>query len=228
MKINRQNDHYFLHLLNTKVLIVSKEGIISNTLTGKQCVHKGKHNTYQRIMYKGKSIQAHRIVWMAFNGLIPKDLQINHKNGIKSDNRLVNLEIVTNSQNTQHAFDTGLNIITKSARRKSSERLIGEKNINAKLTDSKVIQIRQQFDENAITKKEIQQKYNISRRTVENMLLGRSYKHLPFKLENLRKDKYYKEKDSIKNLYASGDYTQQQIADMFNTTRNKIKYMLST
>ncbi len=35
---------------------------------------------------------AHRLVWEAFNGQIQKDLEINHINGSKTDNRIENLE----------------------------------------------------------------------------------------------------------------------------------------
>lgn len=49
---------------------------------------------------------SHRIVWESFVGPIPAGMQINHKNGIKNDNRLENLEVVTPSQNTLHGFRT--------------------------------------------------------------------------------------------------------------------------
>ena len=47
----------------------------------------------------------HRVVWEAFNGPILDRLEINHKNLIRTDNRLDNLELLTHQQNIQHAID---------------------------------------------------------------------------------------------------------------------------
>src|ERR1017187_5019197 len=48
----------------------------------------------------------HRLILSAFVG--PSHLQTNHKNAIKSDNRLENLEYVTASENRRHAQLAGL------------------------------------------------------------------------------------------------------------------------
>lgn len=52
--------------------------------------------------------QAHRMIWESVHGPIPAGLQINHINGVKHDNRIANLELVTPSENTRHAYKLGL------------------------------------------------------------------------------------------------------------------------
>jgi len=53
--------------------------------------------------YKHRPI--HRVLWEAFNGCIPKGIEINHINLNRQDNRLENLELVTHQQNIKHAID---------------------------------------------------------------------------------------------------------------------------
>jgi hypothetical protein len=52
-----------------------------------------------------KPIKLHRLVAMFHLDTYNETLQVNHKNGIKNDNRVENLEMVTNSQNAYHAWN---------------------------------------------------------------------------------------------------------------------------
>lgn len=72
----------------------------------------------------------HRIVAACFIGSIPVGYEVNHINGIKTDNRASNLEIVTKSENTKHAYRTGL-----------AKPPSGEKNGGAKLSNDACLEL---------------------------------------------------------------------------------------
>lgn len=55
-----------------------------------------------------KTVKGHRIVALHFISNPKNKPQVNHCNGVKDDNRVVNLSWVTNSENQIHAFNTGL------------------------------------------------------------------------------------------------------------------------
>ena len=54
------------------------------------------------------SVMAHRVIWVYFNGPISKGIEVNHKNGIKTDNNIENLELTTRKGNAEHAKRNGL------------------------------------------------------------------------------------------------------------------------
>lgn len=49
----------------------------------------------------GGNYKAHRVIWLLVHGVWPPD-QIDHKNGVKDDNRLVNLREATDSLNREN------------------------------------------------------------------------------------------------------------------------------
>lgn len=52
---------------------------------------------------KQKKYYLHRFIWECYNGIIPPGLKIDHKNDIRDDNRLCNLQLVTPSENCKKA-----------------------------------------------------------------------------------------------------------------------------
>ena len=59
------------------------------------------HTGYIYLTCNNKRPLAHRIIWEMFNGAIPDGLTIDHINGNKSDNRIENLQLVTQHQNNR-------------------------------------------------------------------------------------------------------------------------------
>lgn len=77
--------------------------------------HVNSRNGYAYVSLSKNNVQktkrVHRLVAAAFWGDLP-EMQINHKNGIKTDNCLNNLEYCTQSENMKHAYRTGLEKVT--------------------------------------------------------------------------------------------------------------------
>ena len=118
-----------------------------------------------------KTVDLHRLVVETWLGEIPKGMQVNHIDGNRQNNSVSNLEICTPSQNTQHAFDTGLTIPSR-----------GESHVFALITNDIVLQIYSLVDR-LFTNEEIATKLNLKFKHVSLIRNGARWKHL-FKEHN--------------------------------------------
>jgi len=58
------------------------------------------YNGYRFIKFKGRHYRAHRLAWLIVYGEWP--LEIDHINGIRHDNRMKNLRVVTSQENNRN------------------------------------------------------------------------------------------------------------------------------
>jgi len=107
---------------------------------------------FQVVLHKDGKPHAkfvHRLVGLAYIENPDNKPDINHKDGNRLNNHFTNLEWVTKSENTQHAYDMGL-----------MKR--GEDHNMAKLSQVQVDYIRQQYATGNYTYKRISKVFNVS------------------------------------------------------------------
>lgn len=154
------------------------EGIYAVTKDGKVWSHVKKifrkeyfiGHGYKAISLKVggvcKHILVHREVAIAFIPN-PNNLpQVNHKNGIKTDNRAENLEWVTCFENLSHGRKNGL---------LSS---VGERNSMSKFDKDFVLKIRKEYSNGIKNQKELAKKYGVDRRWVNLVVNRKRWKHI--------------------------------------------------
>jgi hypothetical protein len=166
---------------------------------GTEAIMKPAKDTrgYLRTMLKNESgkfctIKVHRIIAQTFIENPLNKATVNHKNGIKDDNRVCNLEWMTQIENTKHANDFLPKNINK-----------GEKVGTAILTEIQAQEILDNYEFGGsrvkkMSKKDLALKYGVSVSVIKSIAMRVSWRHLipnnPLFLSSGIKDKEYKKK----------------------------------
>lgn len=148
-----------------------EKGIVT-TLRGTNGVYNNKRGyIFTRAYHKGKyyNFKVHQIIARA-GGLNFLGLTINHKNGIKTDNRLCNLEVATYKEQMQHAVKIGL--LKPNHKPKLKNR--GSGNANSKLTKTNILYIRERLL-NKESIKDIAKIYNVTSTHIYNISIKKRW-----------------------------------------------------
>jgi len=106
-----------------------------------------------------RNLYVHRLVATGFLGLPEKGMEVNHKDGNKTNNNVVNLEWLTRTENVRHAFANDLVTIRR-----------GEDSHSAKLTQNEVDRIRQLKGEK--TYRVIAKMFGVKYSTIAHIMRG--------------------------------------------------------
>jgi hypothetical protein len=121
---------------------------LGNVIPGRILRLKVARNGYVRasLCIRGRNVTAvvHRLVAAAFLGECPAGYQVNHRDGVKTNNRPENLEYCSQRENMRHCVATGLypSGDRNGSRTRPESRPRGERHHWAKLTAAQVAEIR--------------------------------------------------------------------------------------
>ena len=119
----RRDRHWFKSDLSMRKWNTRNSGMVAGSL---------KPGGYIYISILKTHILAHRAIWLLVYGVLP-DLQVDHINGNKDDNRLCNLRMVTAEENRRNmrlmaTNKTGFSCVTYSAKYSKYIATISDKN----------------------------------------------------------------------------------------------------
>ena len=224
MKLTPKLSRVFIHTCNDKYKskdikrFISKIKINKDTECWEWIGSLLKSGGYGQLMccenYKLINHRTHRMSYEIYYGkLITKEMFVCHK---CDNHKCVNpdhLFLGTHQDNMNDMVNKG----------RQSPGLI-ENNGNAKLTWIKVREIRTLYNE-GYTCKKIASITNTSIRCVNNIVNNKSWVDINYS-KNRKLKLTTKQIIEVKNLYNTGEYTQQQLAVMYITTRHNIRIAL--
>lgn len=154
-----------------KKYLIDKEGDVfsfyKNRILSSVEDVKGGHRSLRLTKDKViKKYSIHYLVMITYVGPRPEGYEINHKNGIKWDNRLENLEYVTPSENILHAYRTGL-----------KKPIRGEQHHASKLKKEDIPVIKRLAETTDMTQGEIGKLFGVTNGEISNIIRGTSWSY---------------------------------------------------
>ena len=194
------SDHGTVRSLDRQITLRGSGGsLYTRSKKGQQLVPGAITSGYLKVSLSGTQATVHSLVLLAFVGPRPEGAWINHRNGVKTDNRLTNLEYCTPKQNAEHAVHTGLQPMPPGG---------------DKLTPAEVLLINERLKQGEGTVA-LGKEFGVSRVMISNIRTGRAWQHLtgndvPPKQPKLSAE----DRLQIKTLLSEGR-TGREVAKMF-------------
>lgn len=162
------NQHWLPIMGYEQQYSVSADGEVRREPQGRLlCPSVNRRNGYLYVSLsahgKARNFRLHVLVARAFLGPSPEGKVVNHMDGVKAHNNIANLEYVTPSENSLHAYRLGL--LTPPPVR------LGTQAFTAKLSEADVLAIRQSPESN----RKLGVRFGVDQSTIGDVKRGRTW-----------------------------------------------------
>lgn len=166
-KLSRADRAIIRHVDAGSVRADYETGLIYKGVSEKPTFGKQNHDGYLRVGLNDPDwrnqipVFVHRIVAYSLWGMRLFELEVNHINEVKDDNRAINLELVTRDQNMQHSMN-------------------GAKNHRTILTTEQVLEIRRRYTRHGEidSGRDLAREFGTSYKNISQIIRRVTWKHI--------------------------------------------------